>query len=116
MQPLTSWPARHRRELRLSVRVTVAGLLALLVAQLASLPQGYWAVFAAVVVTETSVGGSMQTAFNWMVGTLGGAVYGAVVASLLPHATNVGVALELAAGLAPLALLAALYPRFRVAP
>jgi uncharacterized membrane protein YccC len=110
------WFARRRRELRLSVRVTVAGLTALLVAQLLNLPQGYWAVFAAVVVTETSVGGSVQTAINWMIGTLGGAIYGAVVSAIVPRDTPWMLALELGVGLAPLALLAALYPRFRVAP
>ncbi len=96
--------------------MTVAGLLALLVSQVFNLPQGYWAVFAAVVVTESSVGGSVQTAVNWMIGTLGGAIYGAVVSALLPHGTESMLIVELAVGLAPLAVLAAFYPRFRVAP
>lgn len=116
MRRLLHWFARRRRELRLSVRVTVAGLAALLVAQVLNLPQGYWAVFAAVVVTETSVGGSMQTALNWMIGTLGGAIYGAAVSAVLPQQTDAMLVLQLGIGLAPLALLAALYPRFRVAP
>jgi uncharacterized membrane protein YccC len=110
------WVVRRRRELRLSVRVTTAGLLALLVAQALNLPQGYWAVFAAVIVTETSVGGSVQAAVNWMVGTVGGAVYGAAVSSILPRHDEAMLALELVLCIAPLALLAALYPRFRVAP
>jgi uncharacterized membrane protein YccC len=113
---IAQWILRRRRELRLSVRMTVAGLLALLVAQFLNLPQGYWAVFAAVIVTETSVGGSVQAAVNWMIGTIGGAVYGAGVAALLPHGADAVPVIELALGLAPLTVLAALNPRFRVAP
>jgi uncharacterized membrane protein YccC len=110
------WFGRRRRQLQLAVRMTVAGLIALVIAQLLNLPQGYWAVFAAVVVTETSVGGSVQAAFNWMLGTLGGAIYGAIVSMVLPHGNEYMLILELAIGLAPLTVLAAFYPRFRVAP
>jgi uncharacterized membrane protein YccC len=111
-----AWVTRRRRELRLSVRVTVAALLTIVVAQLLNLPQGYWAVFAAVVVTETSVGGSVKTAVNWMIGTVGGAIYGAFVAFAMPHTTPTEAVLELVIGLAPLALLASLRPNMRVAP
>jgi len=110
------WFVRRRAKLRQSLRMTIGGLLALVVAQVLNLPQGYWAVFAAVVVTETSVGGSVQTAFNWMLGTLGGAIYGAAVSTILPHGSAYMLFLELAIGLAPLTVLATFYPRFRVAP
>jgi uncharacterized membrane protein YccC len=111
-----NWIARRRRELRLSVRVALAGLGSFLIAQALNLPQGYWAVFAAVIVTETSVGGSVSAAVTWMVGTFGGALYGAAVSAFLPHDSASMMALELVIGLAPLAFLAAIYPRFRVAP
>jgi len=111
------WFGRRRRQLQLAVRMTIAGLIALVIAQLLNLPQGYWAVFAAVVVTETSVGGSVQAAFNWMLGTLGGAIYGAAVSMLLPPQADAHMLiLQLAIGLAPLTVLAAFYTRFRVAP
>ena len=115
-QRVRAWFIRRRRELRLSVRMTVGGMLAYLIAQLLHLPQGYWAVFAAVIVTETSVGGSVHVALNWMAGTLGGAIYGGAVAAFLVHIGQSTGALELLIGLAPLALMAALYPRLRVAP
>jgi uncharacterized membrane protein YccC len=116
MRRATNWISRRRRELQLSLRVALAGLLSFLIAEALNLPQGYWAVFAAVIVTETSVGGSVQAAVNWVVGTFGGAVYGAVVSMVLPHETTALLALEIVVGLAPLAFLAAIYPRFRVAP
>ncbi len=49
-------------------------------------------------------------------GTILGAVYGALIATLVPHndVFMTGVALTLS--LTPLALLAALYPSYRVAP
>lgn len=111
-----SWFVRHRRELRLTVRVTIGAMLGFVAAQALHLPQPYWAVFAAVIVTETSVGGSVAAAVNWMLGTVGGAAYGAAVAAYLPMDSQATAMIELAVSLAPLVLLAALYPRFRVAP
>jgi len=115
-QRLKAWFVRRRRDLRLTARVTIAGLLALVVSLLLDLPQGYWAVFAAVIVTETSVGGSVRAALDWLIGTVGGAVYAALVAGLVPHETPGGLVLELAVALAPLVLLANLRASFRVAP
>jgi len=47
---------------------------------------------------------------------LGGASYGAVVATLVPHDNVIVMGVGVAAALAPLALLAAVNPSFRVAP
>jgi uncharacterized membrane protein YccC len=110
------WLAAHRAELHFAVRVTVAGVAAYALAELLALPQGYWAVFTAVLVTQASVGGSLNAAFERLIGTLGGAVYCAVVAVLLPHSGAMTVGLALAVSLAPLAVLAAIIPAFRVAP
>ena len=110
------WLAAHRAELHLAVRVTVAGVVAYGLAQLVALPQGYWAVFTAVLVTQASVGGSLNAAFERLIGTLGGALYSAAVAVLLPHSSALTVGLALAVSLAPLAALAAIIPAFRVAP
>ena len=54
-----SWLTKRRAELQFGARITVAGLAAFALAQLVSLPQGYWAVFTAVLVTQASVGGSL---------------------------------------------------------
>lgn len=115
-QRLRDWTGRHGAELRLSVRMTVAGLLAFALAHLLALPQGYWAVFTAVIVMQASVGGSVKATLDRLIGTVGGGAYGAVVASLIPHTGALALGGALAVALAPLALLAALYPSFRVAP
>lgn len=110
------WLSHRRAELHLAVRITVAGVGAFALAQVLGLPQGYWAVFTAVLVTQASVGGSLNAAFDRLVGTLSGAIYSAIVAIFIPHTDVVMLGLALAVSLAPLAALAAIFPTFRVAP
>ena len=53
----------HRAQLRFCLRTTVAGLLALAVVDCFNFPlHGLWTVLTAIVVTETSVGGSLRSA------------------------------------------------------
>jgi uncharacterized membrane protein YccC len=113
---LIAWFGRHRAELRLGVRVAVGGLLAFGVAHGIGLAQGYWAVFTAIIVMQASVGGSLSAALDYFVGTLGGAIYGVIVALIIPIDRLDTLALALAVSLGPLAFLAALRPSFRVAP
>jgi uncharacterized membrane protein YccC len=113
---LIGWFVRHRAELRLGVRVMVGGLLAFGVAHGLGLAQGYWAVFTAIIVMQASLGGSLSAALDYFVGTLGGAVYGVIVALIIPIDRLDTLALALAVSLGPLAFLAALRPSFRVAP
>jgi uncharacterized membrane protein YccC len=110
------WLKRRRGEIRLAVRVAVAGVLAFALAQFLDLAQGYWAVLTAVIVMQASVGGSLKATLDRLTGTLGGAVYGAVIATLVPRGGALSLGLALALSLAPLALVAALDARFRVAP
>jgi uncharacterized membrane protein YccC len=112
----TPFWVRRRTEIRLSVRITVAGLASFALAHAFNLPQGYWAVFTAVLVVQASVGGSLKFAVDRLIGTLGGAVFGAVTAILVPHDDVLMLGVTLAVALAPLALLSALNPSFRVAP
>jgi uncharacterized membrane protein YccC len=114
-QPEPFW-IRRIAELRLSLRITVAGVVSFALAHLLGLPQGYWAVFTAVLVVQASIGGSLKVAIDRLVGTLGGAAYGAIIAILVPHGDAVTLGIALAISLAPLAVLAALSPSFRVAP
>ena len=114
--PLRTLLHRRGAELRLGVRVTVAGLGTYVLAQAIGFPQGYWAVFTALIVTQASVGGSLKASIDRLIGTLGGAVYGAIVATLIPHEDPLRFIGVLALTLAPLGFLAALYPRFRIAP
>jgi uncharacterized membrane protein YccC len=106
-----------RPQLRLCLRVTIAAIVSYLLAQLLTVPlAGLWAVLTSVVVTQMSVGGSLKAAVEYAVGTLGGAVYAGAVGALIPHNSELTLLLVLALAVAPLALLAAVNPNFRVGP
>jgi uncharacterized membrane protein YccC len=107
---------RRRAELRLGVRITAAGLFSFVLGEALTLPQSYWAVFTAVLVVQTSVGGSFKAALDRLIGTVSGAVYGALVATLVPHNDALTLGTALFVSLAPLAVLASLNASFRVAP
>jgi len=108
---------RHRRvQLALSIRVTIAALAALALAQLLHLPLPLWAVLTAVIVTQMSVGRSLKATRDYLVGTLGGAVYGGAIAVLIPHSNEIALLAVLALAVAPLAFIATLNPRFSAAP
>ena len=70
----------HRVQLRLSFRVTVAALVSLALAQFLHLSLPLWAVLTAVIVTQMSVGRSLKATIDYLVGTLGGAIYGGAIA------------------------------------
>lgn len=114
--PSVAWLAAHRAEVRLAVRVAAAGALTYALAHVLGLKQGYWAVFTAVIVMQASVGGSVKATLDRMIGTLGGAIYGGAIAVLAAHHGAIATGIGLAAALLPLAFIAALDARFRVAP
>ncbi|HKP24748.1 MAG TPA: FUSC family protein [Dongiaceae bacterium] len=103
-------------ELRLAVRVTTAAVLAFALAKLLGFAHGYWAVITAIIVMQTSVGGSLKAAVDRLLGTMAGALYGTAVALLIPHGTTGELASAMVAAILPLALLAAVKPGFKVAP
>jgi uncharacterized membrane protein YccC len=108
---------RHRRvQLALSIRVTFAALVALALAQFLQLPLPLWAVLTAVIVTQMSVGRSLKATFDYLAGTLGGAIYGGAIGVLIPHSSEIALLAVLALAVAPLAFIAAVNPRFSVAP
>lgn len=107
---------RRRGDLRHAVRVTVAALIAYGVGESLALPQAYWAVFTAVLVSQASVGGSVKAALDWLMGTLGGGAYAALVSTLAPSMDPITKAAALGAAVLPLAFLAAVRPTFRFAP
>jgi uncharacterized membrane protein YccC len=65
-------------------------------------------VLTAVVATQMSVGESLKATMEYVIGTLGGAVYASAVAVLVPHTTTIALAFAVA----PPALLAAVNPSF----
>jgi uncharacterized membrane protein YccC len=111
-----SWVGGRRAELRLAARVTAAGVAAFALTTALGMPQGYWAVFTAVIVTQASLGGSLKVAIDQLTGAMSGGAIGAAVATLIPHTEPGMLGLALAAALAPLAIMSALHPAFRVAP
>jgi uncharacterized membrane protein YccC len=115
IRPINFLPAQP--QLRFCLRATVNALLAFGLAHVLAVPlHGMWAVLAAVMVIQVSVGGSLKAAADYIIGTAGGAVYTGVVAALLPHGTMLAFAGVLALAVAPLAYAAAVNPIFRPAP
>ena len=103
--------------MRLCLRVTVAAMLSFVLGRSLNIPfGGLWAVLTAVVVTQLSVGASLKATIEYLVGTLGGAVYGGMIAMLVPGSGELWLLAALAIAVAPLALLAAINPSFRVGP
>ncbi len=102
---------------RFCVRMTASGLAALAVAKTMNIPlNGLWVILTAIVVTQMSAGGSLRATLEYIIGTVGGAVYGGAIGALIPHATPLSEAAVVALAIAPLALAAAFNPNFRVAP
>jgi uncharacterized membrane protein YccC len=103
--------------LRFCVRAMVNVLLALGVAHVLSIPlDGQWAVPTAVAAIQMSIGGSLKAGAEYIVGTIGGALYATIVATLVPPAAGLSFALVLALAVGPLAYAAALRPSLRIAP
>jgi uncharacterized membrane protein YccC len=113
---LCGWAGANAAALRLCFRMTVAGLLAYVLAEFFALPQGYWAVFSAIIVMQASVGGSVKATIDRVIGTIGGAVAGGAVGYLVPHHSVFSLGVALVIALAPLTLVAALWPNYRIAP
>lgn len=115
---LSRWrlPLRHGPKVVQAVRMTVSSLAAFALALALALPQGFWAVITALIVTQSNLGGSLKAALDRFVGSVFGAVYGSAVASLIPHEHAPSQAAALVVAVAPLSFLAALSSGFRVAP
>ncbi|MFC4351775.1 FUSC family protein [Fodinicurvata halophila] len=113
-----AWRALRSRSiaLKLAVRLIVAGVLGLLVARLLNVPQDYWIVIAALLVVQGSVGATLVTGRDRMIGTLFGALAGGLAALLLQPESVEERSLAVILTLAPLAVLAAFRPPMRIAP
>ncbi len=105
----------HRAQLSLSVRVTTAAMASFILSQVLHLPVPLWAVLTAVILTQVSFGRSLKATIDYMVGTVGGAIYTGVLATLVPHASEIALAGVLVLAVGPLALLGAVNSRFNVA-
>jgi uncharacterized membrane protein YccC len=62
------------------------GLAVFALAQVWNIPlHGLWAVLTAVVVMQMSVGGSLHATTEYVLGTIGGAIYAAAIGAYSPH-------------------------------
>lgn len=113
---MKAWLITHHGKLQFGLRMTLAALLSYVAGEALGLAQSYWAVLSAVIVIQGSVGGSVRAGINRLIGTVGGAFWGAAVATNLPHIAPAALALALVAAVAPLAVLTAFKPDYRVAP
>jgi uncharacterized membrane protein YccC len=108
--------SRHRPKAVQALRMTLSGLGALALASALDLAQGFWAVITALIVSQSSVGGSLKAAWERFLGSVFGAVYGGAVALAIPHAGGWSRAIALIAAVAPLSVIAAFSAGFRIAP
>lgn len=113
---LSFWRHLHWGEWRLAARITIAGLLAYAVAEAFSLPQSFWAVLTALLVTQASVGASIKAMTDRLMGTVSGAVWGVIVSLSIPHPDAIEMGWALALTIMPLSLVAAVSPAYRIAP
>jgi uncharacterized membrane protein YccC len=115
-QPMTAWIRQNHAKLQFGLRMTFAALLTYAIGEALELSQIYWAVLSAVVVIQGSAGGSLKTGIDRLVGTVGGAVWGAIIAVLIPHTSHAALGAALLLAIAPLAVVTGYKPSYRVAP
>lgn len=106
----------NRRQLVHASRMTAAGLGAYAVVYLLGLSEGLWLIITAIVVTQSSVGGSLKMALDQALGSLFGAIYATGVVLLISPDGHLKSVAALVLALAPLSFLSALYPGYRAAP
>jgi uncharacterized membrane protein YccC len=100
----------RRTQLGLAIRVTVAAAAAYAAATALHLLLPLWAVLTSLIVTQMSVGRSLKATRDYMIGTVGGAIYGGAIAVLIPYSSEAGLLALLVLAVAPLALVAAIHP------
>jgi hypothetical protein len=110
-----AWLVSRRVELGLGIRVTVAAMGALVVALACGLKLPLWAVLTSLIVTQMSVGRSLKATRDYLIGTIGGAIYGGAIAVLIPHHGEGALLAVMVMAVAPLAFIAAIKPSLNVA-
>jgi len=81
----------HKTQLSLAVRLAVAAVAAYAIARALHLMLPLWAVLTSLIVTQMSVGRSLKATRDYMLGTIGGAIYGGAIAVLIPHSGEGGL-------------------------
>jgi uncharacterized membrane protein YccC len=108
-------PRLRAAQLALAVRVTVSTVVAFSLATALHLLLPLWAVLTSLIVTQMSVGRSLKVTRDYMFGTIGGAIYGGAIATLIPYSGEVELLGLLVLAVAPLALVASFNPSLNTA-
>ncbi|WGR94555.1 FUSC family protein [Bradyrhizobium sp. ISRA443] len=99
-----------KTQLALAVRIAASGVAAYAIAVALHLMLPLWAVLTSLIVTQMSVGRSLKATRDYMLGTIGGAIYGGAIAVLIPHSGEGGLLALLVLAIVPLAFIASLNP------
>ncbi len=105
----------RKTQLALAVRIAVAAVAAYAIAKALHLMLPLWAVLTSLIVTQMSVGRSLKATRDYMLGTVGGAVYGGAIAMLIPHSGEGGLLALLVLAVAPMAFIGAINPSLSAA-
>src|SRR6266508_2999041 len=105
----------RKTQLALAVRLAVAAVAAYAIARALHLMLPLWAVLTSLIVTQMSVGRSLKATRDYMLGTVGGAVYGGAIAMLIPHSGEAGLLALLVLAVAPMAFIGAINPSLSAA-
>jgi hypothetical protein len=92
VRSLRSQVLEYRAQLGLSLRVTIAALLGFALSHLLSFSLPLWMVLTAVILTQLTFGRSVKATLDYLVGTVGGAVYAGAIAVLVPPPNDVTLA------------------------
>src|SRR5258707_6094548 len=115
LKRLSAQTRSRKAQLALALRVTVAAVGAFAIASALHLMLPLWAVLTSLIVTQMSVGRSLKATRDYMLGTVGGAIYGGAIAVLIPHSGEIGLLALLVLAVAPLAFIAAINPSLNAA-
>ena len=115
LKRIALWLQSRRVELGLGIRVTVAAMGALVIALAFGLRLPLWAVLTSLIVTQMSVGRSLKATRDYLIGTIGGAIYGGTIAVLIPHNGEGALLVVMVMAVAPLAFIAAINPSLNTA-
>ena len=100
----------RKTQLALAVRIAAAAVAAYAIAVALHLLLPLWAVLTSLIVTQMSVGRSLKATRDYMLGTIGGAIYGGAIAVLIPHSGEGSLLVLLVLAVTPLAFIASLNP------
>jgi len=100
----------RKTQLALAIRIAVAAVAAYVISVALHLMLPLWAVLTSLIVTQMSVGRSLKATRDYMLGTIGGAIYGGAIAVLIPHSGEGSLLALLVLAVTPLAFIASLNP------